>query len=49
MEQVEKFRHREEFNSQHGYRIYIKHSDKDRSLADCMKEAIKSTLDKAIL
>lgn len=49
MEQAEKIRHREEFNSLHGYRVYIKHSDKDRSLTDCMKEAIKSTLDKSIL
>ncbi|WFR56116.1 hypothetical protein QA584_21230 [Anaerocolumna sp. AGMB13025] len=48
MEQAEKIRLRQEGNSLHGYRIFIKHSDKDRSLVDCMKDAINSTMNKEI-
>lgn len=49
MQQSEKKLHREDNSKNHGYRVYIKHSNNDRSLTDCMKEVIKTTLSKSLL
>lgn len=49
MQQLEKKLHREENIKNHGYRVYIKYSNSSRSLTDCMKEVIKTTLNKSIL